>query len=527
MLSFTIVDYDKYFEITKNIELFANVYKEINANYVDETNPSKLMKVGIDAMLNSLDPFTNYISEAQIENYRLMVEGKYNGIGARAKKIGDYVVITEVYENFPAHKAGLRAGDQVLTVNKQDAKGKDSEDLNQIMRGTPKSEVEVSVKRPGQSGILDFKIVRDEVNIPNVPFSGMVDSTTGYLCLTTFTENAGKNVADAVRNLKKDHPSMSSLIFDLRDNGGGLLHEAVNVCNAFIPQGTLIASTRSKLKEKDLTYSTRGASVDENIPIVVLINKHSASASEIVSGALQDLDRAVIMGQISYGKGLVQNTKSVGYNAQVKLTIAKYYIPSGRCIQSVNYVNGQAVHLPDSLRTKFKTRNGRPVYDGGGVKPDVEIPEANYPEIVQKLIDNNYIFNFCTDYLQKIPTPKSTQEVQFDDFEQFVAYLKTQNFDDRSDLEVKLDELKKQSENTRDVNIKEDLTNVQNKLERAQWQQINSNKELIINLIKEDLSSRLFFEKGKYEIKLKQDPLIKDAVELLKQPDKMARVLKP
>lgn len=322
--------YDKYFEIAKNIEIFANVYKEINANYVDETDPSKLMKAGIDAMLNTLDPFTNYISEVQIENYRLAIEGKYNGIGARAKKIGDYVTITEVYKDYPAFKAGLQIGDQVLAVNGLDAKGKDSEDLYQIMRGMPKSEVQVTIMRPGSKEKLNLKLVRDEVNIPNVPYSGMVNENIGYIILNTFTENAGKNVQDAFKKLKAENPGLKGIIFDLRENGGGLLHEAVNVCNTFLPQGQLIASTRSKIRETDQSYKTNSNAVDEVIPLVILINKNSASASEIVSGTIQDLDRGVLIGQISYGKGLVQNTKDVGYNAKVKLTISKYYIPSGR-----------------------------------------------------------------------------------------------------------------------------------------------------------------------------------------------------
>jgi carboxyl-terminal processing protease len=300
--------FSKYFEITRNIEIFSNVYKEINANYVDQTDPSRLMKTGIDAMLKSLDPFTNYISEAQIENYRLAIEGKYNGIGAKARKIGEYVTITEIYQDYPAHKAGLRIGDQVLSVNGLDAKGKESEDLYQIMRGMPKSEVDLVVLRPGEKQPRTLKLVRDEVNIPNVPYSTILPDSIGYIVLATFSENAGKNVQDALSKLKAGHPGMKGVILDLRDNGGGLLHEAVNVCNTFIPQGQLIASTRGKLKEHDQVYHTRMSAVDEQIPLAVLINGQSASASEIVSGAIQDLDRGVVIGQISYGKGLVQNT---------------------------------------------------------------------------------------------------------------------------------------------------------------------------------------------------------------------------
>ncbi|MFZ1257325.1 MAG: S41 family peptidase, partial [Saprospiraceae bacterium] len=342
------ISFNKNFEIAKNIEIFVNVYKEINANYVDETNPATLMKTGIDAMLHQLDPFTNYITEVQIENYRIAIEGKYNGIGVRAKKIGDYVTITEVYKDYPAFKAGIKVGDQVIAINGLDGKGKESEDLFQIVRGMPKSEVEFTVMRPGIKEKLNLKLIRDEVNIPNVPYSAMVNDEIGYVVLSTFTENAGKNIRDAVKKLKADHSTLKSVILDLRDNGGGLLGEAVEVCNVFIPQGQLVASTRSKLKERDQQYKTQNVPFSAEMPLVVLINSKSASASEIVSGTIQDLDRGVIIGQISYGKGLVQNTKDVGYNAKVKLTIAKYYIPSGRCIQSVKYENGEPVHLPDS-----------------------------------------------------------------------------------------------------------------------------------------------------------------------------------
>lgn len=508
-------NYNKYFEITKNIEIFANVYKEINANYVDETDPSKLMKAGIDAMLNTLDPFTNYISEAQIENYRLALEGRYNGIGAKAKKIGDYVTITEIYKDFPAFKAGLQIGDKVLEVNGLDAKGKESEDLYQIMRGVPKSEVDVKIQRPGEKETRVLKLVRDEINIPNVPYSGMVNDQVGYLILTTFTENAGRNVQEAVVKLKKDNPGLKGVILDLRENGGGLLHEAVNVCNTFLPQGQLIASTRSKLKETDQNYSTMAGAVDENIPLVVLINKNSASASEIVSGAIQDLDRGVIIGQISYGKGLVQNTKDVGYNAKVKLTISKYYIPSGRCIQSVRYDNGLKVHLPDSLRSTFKTKNGRNVLDGGGVRPDIELKEADYPLIVQKLIDDSWIFNYCTDYLLKNPAPVDAKSYKFEKINEFIDYLRVNKFDDRSVLEQKLKELQELASDNASKGLTEELGHIKKELDEDQWNQIEKHKDLIGFVIGEELVARKFYESGKLLNRLQHDPLVKEGIKIL------------
>lgn len=519
--------FSKYFEITRNIEIFSNVYKEINANYVDQTDPSRLMKTGIDAMLKSLDPFTNYISEAQIENYRLAIEGKYNGIGAKARKIGEYVTITEIYQDYPAHKAGLRIGDQVLSVNGLDAKGKESEDLYQIMRGMPKSEVDLVVLRPGEKQPRTLKLVRDEVNIPNVPYSTILPDSIGYIVLATFSENAGKNVQDALSKLKAGHPGMKGVILDLRDNGGGLLHEAVNVCNTFIPQGQLIASTRGKLKEHDQVYHTRMSAVDEQIPLAVLINGQSASASEIVSGAIQDLDRGVVIGQISYGKGLVQNTKDVGYNAKVKLTIAKYYIPSGRCIQSVSYdADGNKIHLPDSLKSAFKTRSGRTVYDGGGIMPDVEVKDANYPPIINKLIEQNHIFNYVTRYCLSHTAPADPSNFEFTEVDDFIKYLREVKFDDQSILDKKIAELDSLARTMPDLKLDRELAALRNTLAQDQWKEIEKHKSRIAQVIGESIVERSHFERGLLINRLVHDPLVREANGFLLDPAKYRNILK-
>lgn len=519
--------FSKYFEITRNIEIFSNVYKEINANYVDQTDPSRLMKTGIDAMLKSLDPFTNYISEAQIENYRLAIEGKYNGIGAKARKIGEYVTITEIYQDYPAHKAGLRIGDQVLSVNGLDAKGKESEDLYQIMRGMPKSEVDLVVLRPGEKQPRTLKLVRDEVNIPNVPYSTILPDSIGYIVLATFSENAGKNVQDALSKLKAGHPGMKGVILDLRDNGGGLLHEAVNVCNTFIPQGQLIASTRGKLKEHDQVYHTRMSAVDEQIPLAVLINGQSASASEIVSGAIQDLDRGVVIGQISYGKGLVQNTKDVGYNAKVKLTIAKYYIPSGRCIQSVSYdADGNKIHLPDSLKSAFKTRSGRTVYDGGGIMPDVEVKDANYPPIINKLIEQNHIFHYVTRYCLSHTAPADPSNFEFTEVDDFIKYLREVKFDDQSILDKKIAELDSLARTMPDLKLDRELAALRNTLEQDQWKEIEKHKSRIAQVIGESIVERSHFERGLLINRLVHDPLVREANGFLLDPAKYRNILK-
>ncbi|MBK8956362.1 MAG: S41 family peptidase [Saprospiraceae bacterium] len=519
------IDYNKHFEIAKNLEIFANVYKEINAHYVDETDPAKLMKSGIDAMLHQLDPFTNYISEVQIENFRLVHEGKYNGLGVRAKKIGDYVTITEVYKNYPGDQAGLKVGDQVIAVNGLEGKGKDSEDLFQILRGIPKSEVELTIKRPGQQEFMNLKLVRDEVNIPNVPYSGKVNDSIGYILLTTFTDNAGKNVRDAFKKLKSENPNLKGVILDLRDNGGGLLHEAVEVCNVFIPQGQLVSTTRSKFKEKDQAYHTRQMPEDPVIPLVTLINGRSASASEIVSGTFQDLDRGVIVGQISYGKGLVQNTKEVGYNAKVKLTIAKYYIPSGRCIQSVKYENGEPVHLPDSLRVPFKTRNGRTVYDGGGVKPDLEVTDANYPEVVQKILDHDFIFNFVTEMQLSSAALEDLKKFQFEDFQSFKLYLRKNGFKNDNEFQKKLDELGKLAGKDPFKAYEKSIDQLKTQAETSQWVEIESHKELINNLIEEEIVGRAAYREAIIQKRMDHDPVVLAALNVLRDQKKYQSLL--
>ncbi len=520
--------YDKYFEITKNIEIFTNLYKEINTNYVDELDPNKLMKSGIDAMLNQLDPFTNYISEAQIENYRISVEGRYNGVGVRAKKIGDYVTITEVYKDYPAYKAGIKVGDQVLAVNGENAKGKESADLDQIMRGVPNSEVVLTILRPGEKDKRNIKLIRDEVNIPNVPYSGMITENIGYIHLNSFTENAGRNVQLAFKKLKDEQPQMKGLVLDLRDNGGGLLMEAVHVCNTFLPQGQVVVSTRGRFKDRDVHYKTQKSALDEKLPLVVLINSLSASASEIVSGSLQDLDRAVIIGQVSYGKGLVQNTRPVGYNAQVKLTTAKYYISSGRCIQNVKFENGVPLQLPDSLRSPFKTRNGRIVYDGGGIKPDIDVKEAALPEIVNKLIDQALIFQFVTEYCLKNPAPETYKNYNIDVYDRFIGFLRERKFDDNSDVERKIAALEEEilkQDDSRDLVA--EVQSLKRRAAETQWTALSKHKELINNIIEEEIALRYHYQEGKLLKKMEHDPVIKEAISVLENEERYKKILSP
>jgi carboxyl-terminal processing protease len=502
-----------YFEIAKNIEIFANLYKEVNTYYVDEIDPAKLMRTGVDAMLESLDPYTNYISESQIEGFRYITEGRYNGIGADIRIIGDFPTVVAPYEGAPAQQAGLKAGDQIIEIDGKDTKGKTTDEVSAILKGYPGTEVQLAIQRPGESKNLKITLVRDEVEVPNVPYSGMLSGDVGYIALTTFTRDAGRNVGKALEDLKVEQPNLKGVILDLRDNGGGLLAEAVNVSNVFIPRNELVVSTKGKVKDWDRSFKTLNPSMDEKIPLVVLINKSSASASEIVSGVIQDLDRGVLLGQSSYGKGLVQNTRDIGYNAKVKMTTAKYYIPSGRCIQAIEYKQGEPAEIADEKRTAFKTRNGRKVLDGGGVRPDIVLDHDDETDILRTLEEKNFIFNYVTQWVLKNPEVKSADDFHFTQWDDFVQFLAKQNFDYDTESEQLLKELKEKSKV--DGYISEaDIKTLEAKIIEAKKNDLNKHKELITDMIEKEIVSRFFYEKGRIKVGLRNDMEIKEAVKL-------------
>jgi len=520
-------DHGKYFEISKNIEIFTNLYKEINTYYVDDLDPAKLMRTGVDAMLESLDPYTNYISESEIEGFRYITDGKYNGIGAIIRQIDDYATIIEPYDNCPAQKAGLKAGDKILSIDGKTTKGKSTDEISNFLKGFPGTEIQLEIERPGKSQPMDITLVRDEVIVPNVPYSGIVEDGIGYIALTTFTRNAGKNVADALKKLKSENPDLKGVIFDLRDNGGGLLQEAVNVSNVFIPKNELVVTTKGKVVDWDRSFKTLNKPVDQDIPLVVLIDKGSASASEIVSGVLQDLDRAVLIGQRSYGKGLVQTTRDVGYNSKVKLTTSKYYIPSGRCIQGVSYSDGTPINIPDSLRTKFKTRSGRIVLDGGGVKPDVEVNKAVNAAILNSLQKQFMIFDYTTKYTIGKETLASPQDFKFNDFDKFVNYLKEQNYEYESNSEKVLNRLKMELEEESYADgLGVDMKALEQKIADKKANELLEHKDAIVNLIEKDIVSRFHYQKGRIEMGLRNDIEIKEAVAILSNPTKYGEILK-
>jgi carboxyl-terminal processing protease len=520
------INADRYFEIAKNIEIYTNVYKEINTHYVDDLDPSQLMRTGIDAMLESLDPYTNYISESQVEYYRLSTEGKYNGIGSVIRKIDDYVTIVETYDESPALKAGLKIGDQITAINGKSTKGKDNAEVIQIVRGFPGTEIEFTVKRPGEESLKKFNLVRDEVNVPNVPFYSMVSDNVGYISLTTFTANAGKNVAKALKKLKKDNSEMAGVILDLRNNGGGLLSEAINVSNVFVPKEEMVVSTKGKVKDRDQFYKTRNNPEDLDIPVAVLTNKRSASASEIVSGVLQDFDRGVILGQRTYGKGLVQNTKEVGYNSRVKLTISKYYIPSGRCIQSVEYENGEPKDIPDDQRAVFYTKNKRKVLDGGGITPDIKISLPKLPDVVKEIQKQSLIFKYANQYYLAHEVIDTVGEFSFKKYDDFVKFVENANFEFKSTSENQISELLAETkEEGLEESLLAELESVKKQIIFEKSDDLIEHKDLLVDLIEEEIVGRYFYKKGKIQQSLEDDPEVMRAVALLNDKEEYKSIL--
>ena len=525
-LSATTVDNNRLYEISKNIEIFVNVYKQLNANYVDDIDPGHLMRIGIDAMVGSLDPYTNYISESQVASYRINTEGKYQGIGAIVDKVGDYITIIEPYQDGPVITAGMQAGDQIIAVQGRSTKGRSTEEMNQILRGLPGTNIDMTVLRPSTNKKFDVSLKRSQVSIPNVPYAGFVSDDVGYVVLTTFTADAAKNIRREITRLKNENKQMKGVILDLRNNGGGLLREAIAVSNIFIPQNKEIVSVRSKVKERDVSYKTKGTPLDLEIPLVVLINKKSASASEIVSGVIQDLDRGVIMGQRSYGKGLVQNTMEVGYNSRVKVTTSKYYIPSGRCIQSVEYEDGEPVDIPDAKRAKFKTMGGRSVLDGGGVTPDVFLETQDLPTVLEQLTEQKILFQYINKIESSFQQDSATlEEIVFTDYAAFTAFVKNSEFEYASKNGELLEQIKENLIKDEQSALLSEVESLEQKILSEQDNALMTHQSKIIAAIEEGLATRNHFQKGKFFQKLKNDEEIEEAITIITNPAKYKQIL--
>jgi carboxyl-terminal processing protease len=514
---------DNLFEISRNLDVFTTLFRELMIYYVDPTEPQELVTTGIDAMLESLDPYTQFIPESEADDYRFMTTGQYGGIGALIGQREGDVIITDPYEGYPAQKAGLMSGDIIKAIDGKSVKGKEYDDVSKMLKGQPNTSISITVLRPGTTQEITRTLQREEIQIKNVPYYGLLDNAVGYIRLSGFTDDAGREVKDAVQDLKKK--GAKGIILDVRSNPGGLLNEAVNVVNVFVDRGQEVVSTRGKMKEWDKTYKALNAAIDTKIPLAVLVNPNAASASEIVSGALQDLDRAIVIGQRTFGKGLVQTTRPLSYNAQLKITTAKYYIPSGRCIQALDYAHrkadGSVDKVADSLVNEFKTSQGRKVYDGGGISPDyiTEIPV--YSSISQSLASHYLLFDYATEFRIKNPSiaPAKTFRLSDEDYNRFVAWLDGKEYDYVTDSEKKLEDFKAKAEKEKYfAMISKDYETLAASLRHDKKSDLQLHKAEIKELLENEIVSRYYYQNGRIENSFDSDVEVKLALKALNNP---------
>jgi carboxyl-terminal processing protease len=491
-----------------------------------------MVKTGIDAMLKSLDPYTNYIPEDDIEDFRTMTTGQYGGIGAQVGKRNGKTIVQSAYEGYPAQKAGLLPGDELLTINGISTDKKTNADISKLLKGQANSIVKLVVTRYGQDKPIEVSITRDKIQVDNVPYAGMITPEIGYFQLSYFTVDAGKEVRTAVSKLKEQ--GAKKIVFDIRDNPGGLLNEAVNISNVFVDKGLDIVSTKGKVTEWNKTYKALDTPLDTHIPVVIITSSRSASASEIVSGVLQDYDRAVVVGERTFGKGLVQATRPLSYNSQLKVTTAKYYIPSGRCIQEIDYAHraedGSLGKVPDSLRTGFKTASGRSVYDGGGVAPDVQVQEREIADITRVLLQKNYIFDFATRYRAEHTTIPTAREFKLSDidYQKFTQFLATKDINYSTDAEKSLaDLIKKVKDEKHYEDVKSELEAIRRKVSTNKSNDLTRFKPEIRELLEQEIVSRYYFQKGQVEASFDDDPNILAAMQVLNDAPRYAALLKP
>ncbi len=524
-----------YFEITKNLDIFTTLYKELNTYYVDTLNPEKLMHSGINEMLESLDPYTDYIPEEDMDDYRQQTTGKYGGIGAVIGTRGEWVMVTEPYEGFPADKAGLRSGDKIIEVDGKSAKNYRTDQVSAMLKGKPGTEVTVKIKRM-QADLseteMTVKMVREEIKIKNVPYFGMIDNKVGYIHLSSFTDRAGAEVKNALLTMQSKN-KLKGVVLDLRGNPGGLLNEAINVANVFVDKNIDVVFTKGKIDEWNKNFPSINDPVDLQIPVVVLADGGSASAAEIVSGSLQDLDRAVIVGQKTFGKGLVQSTRSLPFNAKLKVTTAKYYIPSGRCIQAINYAernpDGSVKRIPDSLKVAFKTKNGRTVYDGGGIDPDVPMEPEKLAPITISLISKSLISDYATEYRAKHDKIGSAKNFELSDadYATFIAWVSKKEYDYTTRSEKILADLKTAAEKEKYYEgIKDDYETMRKTMMHDKQRDLEKEKVQVKSMLEEEIVSRYYLNSGRTEASFKSDTELKKAVEVLNDEQHWKEILK-
>jgi carboxyl-terminal processing protease len=518
-------------ELVKNLDIYYTLFRELNMFYVDETDPEELVTTSIEAMLSSLDPYTTYIPESDMDDFQFQTTGEYGGIGSLIRRSGEQVMIAEPYEGFPAAKAGVRAGDIILEVDGVPTKKMEIEKVSDKLKGKPGTELKLVIKRYGEEKNLEIPMIREKISILNVPYYGMIEPGTGYIRISNFTTGASYEVENALKELKREN-ELNSLVLDLRSNPGGLLLEAVRICNLFVDKGELIVSTRGKMAQWDSEYSTSREPLDKEIPLVVLVNRGSASASEIVAGALQDLDRAVIVGQRTFGKGLVQTSRPLKYNAQLKVTTAKYYIPSGRCIQALDYKHrnpdGSVGSVPDSLITEYTTRNERLVYDGGGIEPDFEVIPEMLSEIALQLFTQSMFFDFAVRYRNTHDEIESPEVFSLSDYDYalFEVFIEEKDFEFRTSSEKAFAQLVTSAKREKYYELAEaEFSSLEEKLSHNNLKDLETFEKEIRQILTEEIVNHFYFQAGRILSQIQEDPQLNKATEIINEPGMLKEVL--
>lgn len=532
LFAFAAPPVEKYFEIAKSLDIFSTLFKEVNAYYVDEVDPKKLIDQGINGMLENLDPYTIYIPEDESESFSIQTTGSYAGIGALIGIVNNKTVVTHPYLGFPAYRAGVKVGDEFVSVDGHDMRGKPSSAVSAALKGKPKTEVEIILHRPGLTDDIKFKIQRERIKISNVVYAGMIDATTGYIKLDDFTPGASKEVEESVVKLKNS--GAQKLVLDLRDNPGGLLYEAINIVGIFIPKNKEVVSTKGKAADWNKTYVTLNEPLDTEIPLAVLTSGGSASAAEIVAGALQDYDRAVLIGERTFGKGLVQTTRQLAYNAQLKVTTAKYYIPSGRCIQALDYTHrqsdGSVNRFADSLKAEFKTAHGRKVYDGGGLDPDVKVEPETFGSAAAELLTSGMLFEYSSLYCAENTAPSSLKGFRLSDaeYDKFVTWVKTQKFEYTDQLEKRADELIAAAKNEKYYGeLSASLNDLKSRIHANRENDFTKFRKEISSLLEMEIAFHYGLNAGQAEASIDRDPEIVRAVKVLENESGYKTMLIP
>ncbi len=511
-------NYTDEFKVIKNLDIFYNLFRELNLYYVDDTDPEELIKNSINGMLSELDPYTSYIPPEKEKDFKFQTTGDYGGIGSLIRNAGEYALISQPYKGFPADKVNLMPGDTIIKIDDKSIKGKTLEEISNLLKGIPGTNVNVTIHRPYIDTIITKKLTREEVHIPAVPYYGIVDNNIGYIHLQRFTRDATEEVKNALKELTKDKRA-EKIILDLRNNPGGLLDEAISIAGLFVEKGSVIVKTKGSIEKFNQTYETDNNPVNTEIPLAILVNNNSASASEIIAGAIQDYDRGIIVGEKTFGKGLVQSTRPLSYGAQLKVTTAKYYIPSGRCIQARNYNGNSSEDIADSLSKKFTTKNGRIVYDRKGIMPDIKVEAEKLSKITASLYAKNFIFDFANFYAAYNDTIHSITGFTVTDslYMKFITFLKGKDFDYQTHSEDQLNELIDIAKAEKYyAKAEEQFNKLKDLLAHDKQKDLRTFSDEIKLLLKEEIISRFYYTAGKLQATIKEDKQVKEAVNILK-----------